>query len=472
MMKTIFLPFIFVLAGAVQLAYGQGEALFKAKCNTCHMVDKNSTGPILKGVKQKWADAGEGELLYKWVTNSKALIEGGSSKMAAAIKDFSASEMPPQQATNEEIDQILDYVDNYVAAPAAATSPTATAGAAAAVEVKIVPNYEENLNIFYALLAVTLVLILAILMLTNSIMSLIKSDVFKNKLKEKEDKNGSNLGKIITILVVGLGLLVPMDSFALEFVSGGESKEKSLWLIVENADIYALLIINFLLLFVVFYLKRLFNSFYRMAYPETVKTRKEKTKKVTKVLTDAVAIEDEASILMDHEYDGIRELDNNLPPWWVWGFYITIFFAIIYLLNFHVFKTSDLQEVAYKKEMAQAQKDIDAYLKSQAMNVDETNVTKLDDATALAEGKNIFVTNCAVCHKDNGAGDIGPNLTDKFWIYGNDIKDVFKTVKNGTPNGMPDHASKLNPIQLQQVSSFILSLKPVAGKEPQGKEVK
>jgi cytochrome c oxidase cbb3-type subunit 3 len=122
--------------------------------------------------------------------------------------------------------------------------------------------------------------------------------------------------------------------------------------------------------------------------------------------------------------------------------------------------------------MAQAQKDIDAYLKSQAMNVDETNVTKLDDATALAEGKNIFVTNCAVCHKENASGDIGPNLTDKFWIYGNDIKDVFKTVKNGTPNGMPDHASKLNPIQLQQVSSFILSLKPVAGKEPQGKEVK
>lgn len=471
MMKTIFLPFIFVLAGAVQLAYGQGEALFKAKCNTCHMVDKNSTGPILKGVKQKWADAGEGELLYKWVTNSKTLIESGSSKMAAAIKDFSASEMPPQQATNAEIDQILDYVDNYVAAPAAA-SPTAAAGATAAPEVKIVPNYEENLNIFYALLAVTLVLILAILMLTNSIMSLIKSDVFKNKLKEKEDKDGSNLGKIITILVVGIGLLVPMDTFALEFVSGGESKEKSLWLIVENGDIYALLIINFLLLFVVFYLKRLFNSFYRMAYPETVKTRKEKTKKVTKVLTDAVAIEDEASILMDHEYDGIRELDNNLPPWWVWGFYITIFFAIIYLLNYHVFKTSDLQEVAYKKEMAQAQKDIDAYLKSQAMNVDETNVTKLDDATALAEGKNIFVTNCAVCHKENASGDIGPNLTDKFWIYGNDIKDVFKTVKNGTPNGMPDHASKLNPIQLQQVSSFILSLKPVAGKEPQGKEVK
>lgn len=470
-MKTIFLPFIFVLAGAVQLAYAQGEALFKAKCNTCHMVDKNSTGPSLKGVKQKWADAGEGELLYKWVTNSKALIDGGSSKMAAAIKDFSASEMPPQQATNEEIDQILDYVDNYVAAAPAADGPK-TGDLATTAEVKVVPNYEENLNIFYALLLVTVVLILAILMLTNSIMSLIKSETFKNKLKEKEKNDDSNLGKIVTILVVGLGLLVPMDTFALEFVSGGESAEKSLWLIVENSDIYALLIINVLLLLVVFYLKRLFNNFYYMVYAMPVKTRKEKTKKVTKILTDAVEIEDEASILMDHEYDGIRELDNNLPPWWVWGFYITIVFSVIYLLNYHVFNTADLQEEAYRKEMVQAKKDIDAYLKSQAMNVDESNVTKLEDGAALAEGKNIFVANCAVCHKEGGEGEIGPNLTDKFWIYGNDIKDVFKTIKNGTPNGMPDHASKLNPIQLQQVSSFVLSLKPKAGKEPQGKEYK
>lgn len=464
-----FLPILFALVGMVQLAYGQGEALFKAKCNTCHAVDKNSTGPLLKGVKQKWIDAGEGELLYKWVTNSKALIDGGSSKMAAAIKDFSASEMPPQQASNAEIDQILDYVDTYVAA-----TPTAqvdTTGATSPV-IEVVPNYEENLNIFYALLGVTLILLLAILMLTNSIMSFIKSDVFKKKMSEKEEKenNGPNLGKIITLLVIGFALFVPMDTFALNYIAPGESEEKSLWLIVENSDIYALLIIDFLLLLVVLYLKRLFNSFYYMVYSRKEKVVKNKTK-VTKVLTDAVPIEEEASILMDHEYDGIRELDNNLPPWWVWGFYLTIIFSFVYIFHYHFFRTGDLQTAEYDKSVATAQKEIDAYLKSQAMNIDETNVTLMTEAAALGEGKSIFTTNCTVCHKD-GQGDIGPNLTDKFWIYGNDIKDVFKTIKNGTSNGMPEHASKLNPIQLQQVSSYVLSLKYKPGKEPQGKEYK
>src|SRR5690606_35110742 len=97
-------------------------------------------------------------------------------------------------------------------------------------------------------------------------------------------------------------------------------------------------------------------------------------------------------------------------------------------------------------------------LKEAAMNVDETNVTLLTDQEAINSGKQLFEANCTVCHKD-GSGDIGPNLTDNFWLYGNDVKDVFGTIKNGTANGMPEHASKLNPVQLQQVSSFVLSLK-------------
>jgi cytochrome c oxidase cbb3-type subunit 3 len=424
---------------------------------------------MLKGVKQKWTDAGEGELLYKWVSNSKTLIEGGSSKMAAAAKDFSPTEMPPQQATEAEIDQILDYVDNYVA-PAAAT-PTTT-GETTPAEVESVPNYKENLNIFYALLLITIVLILAILLLTGSIMSFIKSEVFKNKTNGKKDNddNDSNLGKILTLFVIGISLMVPMDTFALNYMTPGEAEGNSLWLIVENSDIFALLVIDFLLLLVVLYLKRLFNSFYYMVYTRKEKVVKTKNK-VANVFTDAVPIEEEDSILMDHEYDGIRELDNNLPPWWVWGFYLTIIFSFIYIFHYHFFRTGDLQTAEYDKSVATAQKEINEYLKSQAMNIDESNVTLMTEAAALGEGKTIFTTNCAVCHKE-GQGDIGPNLTDKFWIYGNDIKDVFKTIKNGTPNGMPDHASKLNPIQLQQVSSYILSLKFKPGKEPQGKEYK
>jgi cytochrome c oxidase cbb3-type subunit 3 len=175
---------------------------------------------------------------------------------------------------------------------------------------------------------------------------------------------------------------------------------------------------------------------------------------------------------MHHEYDGIRELDNNLPPWWVWGFYATIVFGIIYIFNYHILGTADLQIKAYDKEMVQAKKDIDAYLSKMAMNVDETNATLLTEASDLSAGKAIFSTNCIACHKENGGGDIGPNLTDNHWIYGPDVKNLFKTIKLGTANGMPEHASKLNPIQIQQVSSYVLSMPDVksGGKEPQGDE--
>jgi cytochrome c oxidase cbb3-type subunit 3 len=191
-------------------------------------------------------------------------------------------------------------------------------------------------------------------------------------------------------------------------------------------------------------------------------------KKINSILTDAVAIEEEHTILMQHEYDGIRELDNNLPPWWVWGFIATIIFAVVYLINYHVLGTSDLQIQAYNKEKAQAKIEVDAYLKKMALNVDETNVTILSGADALGAGKSIFKENCVSCHLDKGEGQTGPNLTDKQWIYGFDIKEVFKSIKAGRPNGMPEHTSKLNPVQIQQVASYVLSLPEVKGKEAQG----
>jgi cytochrome c oxidase cbb3-type subunit 3 len=104
-----------------------------------------------------------------------------------------------------------------------------------------------------------------------------------------------------------------------------------------------------------------------------------------------------------------------------------------------------------------------------SMNVDETNATLMTEASDLSTGKAIFSANCIVCHKEKGEGDIGPNLTDDAWIYGNDIKDVFYSVKKGQPNGMPEHGSKLNPVQIQQVASYVLSLPFTKGKDPQGK---
>jgi cytochrome c oxidase cbb3-type subunit 3 len=312
--------------------------------------------------------------------------------------------------------------------------------------------------------------------LSNSIINLVKSDFFKNKLieqaKQKEDNNSNN--GIITILAVILtigSLLWSGNSMALSFNGPGEAEGDAPWLLVENGDIYLLIAVNLFLVGIVFYLKSMFNRLLNMVYQRKVNEKIQKVKplkKLNQVLTDVVPIEEEYKILMDHEYDGIRELDNNLPPWWVWGFFFTIVFAFCYLFNYHILGTGDLQYTAYDKEMKKADIEVKAYLSKMEMNVDETNATFMKDGSNLSKGKALFETNCVTCHNPKGEGNIGPNLTDKNWIYGYDIKEVFKTIKLGTPNGMPEHNSKFNPLQIQQVASFVLSLPDTKGKESQG----
>ncbi len=455
------------------MVYGQdGEGLFKAKCSACHMVDKNSTGPILKGVKQKWEDAGEGELLYKWVQGPEALILGGASQMANAIKDYSPTMMNNQEVTNEEVDAILDYVDTYEPKTEDPAVSAAGAGEATTAEVNYVPNYKQNLNLFWWLIATAAILLFAIFMMSGSVRTLVNSDILKQKLIERENNKGA---KNILLLVGFFGLIAASNvASAFTFNGPGKAEEGAPWLLIENSDLYIVIAINIVLVGVLFYVRGLFKEFMNIISPPPVKEVEEPAiaTKLNKILTDAVEIEDEKSILMDHEYDGIQELDNNLPPWWVWMFYATIIAGVIYIFNYHILGTGDLQLKAYEKEMVQSKKDIDAYLSKMAMNVDETTATVMTEASDLSAGKGVFEINCVSCHKAKGQGDIGPNLTDDFWLYGNDIKDLFGLVKKGNANGMPEHASKLNPIQIQQVTSYVLSLPYTEGKEPQGTEIK
>ena len=477
-MKKLFIKatvLIGITFGTITTQAQDGQALFKSKCNTCHLLDKASTGPMLKGVKQKWTDAGEAEMLYQWVQNSTGLIGTGKSKMANEIKGFSPMEMPAQQVTNEEIDAILSYIDNPPAAPVTAT--TTTSDTSVPVEVKLKPNYKENLSTFYLLIGTIAGLLITIIILSQSILNLVKSDYFKNRLAAKKDKenNGGLTSTALSLLLIVGAIMLSNSSFALTFSTPGESTEPTPWLKVENSDIYFLVVINIILLGIIVYLKSMLNKLVAL-----VKTEKQKEKevvaaplkKINQVLTDVVPIEEEHKILLDHEYDGIRELDNNLPPWWVWGFFATIVFAIIYLFNYHIFETGDLQYKAYEKEMKKADAEVKAYLSKMAMNVDETNVTLLTEGGEIAKGKALFDANCVACHNSKGEGNIGPNLTDKNWIYGFDIKEVFKTIKLGTANGMPEHNSKFNPIQLQQVASYVLHLTETKGKAPQGDIVK
>lgn len=194
--------------------------------------------------------------------------------------------------------------------------------------------------------------------------------------------------------------------------------------------------------------------------------------KLMKALTKSEPIENEGQLLLDHDYDGIKELDNNLPPWWVYLFYVCIGFSAIYLIRFEILG-ADNQEMELKKEMAQAKIEVAEYMKTAPDLMDEKTVTLLTDAPALAEGKTIFTTNCAACHRADAGGQIGPNLTDDQWILGGGIKNVFHTLVNGGRDGKGMIAWKgtLKPKEMQKVASYIISLKgsnPKDPKEPEG----
>lgn len=441
-----------------------GESLFKSKCATCHSLKKNMTGPMLHGAKAKWEEAGEGELLYEWVKNSPQLIAAGNSTMAKSVMNFSPSSMTPQQVTNEEIDAILAYVDNWVDTPPIDPKKNPKEKG----EVVYVPDYDWNLNMFYVLCTLTVLLLISIIVMSGTVTRMIKSDFFQKKLRERN--NTMN-----TFLLIGVFVGLSTSSFALEFNGPGVAEEGQPWLMIENIDLYVLLTIDIILVGVLLYLRRMFNTF--LAMTKAPKTAEELTvqeedvmKKVNQILTDVVPIEEEHTILMDHEYDGIRELDNNLPPWWVWGFYFTIGFAIVYLFHYHVLGTGDLQVTAYKKEMKREDARVKAYLDKMAMNVTAETATIMTEPSDINAGKLIFSENCVLCHNPNGEGieGSGPNLTDAYWIYGFEIGDVFTTIEEGRPGGMPEHGSKFTPIQIQQVASYVLQLPEKKGVAPQG----
>ena len=185
---------------------------------------------------------------------------------------------------------------------------------------------------------------------------------------------------------------------------------------------------------------------------------------------NSVAIEHEKDVMLDHDYDGIKELDNQLPPWWKWGFVATIIFAVCYLSYYHVFHSAPLSADEYDNEMAAAKIAKDAYLKTVKDKVDENTITF--DPSYVADGAKIFSENCVACHGQKGEGGVGPNLTDDYWLHGGKINDIFKSVKYGwAANGMKSWSSDFTPIQIAQVVCYVKSLKgtnPPNPKAPQG----
>ena len=184
-------------------------------------------------------------------------------------------------------------------------------------------------------------------------------------------------------------------------------------------------------------------------------------------LTRSQPIENESLLLLDHEYDGIRELDNNLPPWWLYLFYGGIIFGAVYLVRYEILGGDD-QETELRKEMALAKIEVEEYMKNAPDLMDEKSVTQLTDAPSIAKGKDIYQTNCAACHRADGGGQIGPNLTDKYWIFGGDVKNLFHTITNGGRDGkgMVSWKGTLKPTEIQYAASYILSLQGTDPKDP------
>jgi len=198
-------------------------------------------------------------------------------------------------------------------------------------------------------------------------------------------------------------------------------------------------------------------------------------KKIVQKFTRSKSIEQEADIMLDHDYDGIKELDNVLPPWWVNLFYATAIFAVIYLFRFHVMNDYT-QDQEYQQEVELANLEMEKHqLNSPKEEITLEQVTLLTDAESLGKGKAIFTNTCAACHKADGGGVVGPNLTDEYWINGGGIKNVFKLIAEGSKNNpsMVGWAKIIGTKEVQNVASYVLSLqgtKPAGGKAPEGEK--
>lgn len=246
-----------------------------------------------------------------------------------------------------------------------------------------------------------------------------------------------------------------------------------------------LILIGFLIL-ILFYFLSVVQTLIQVLVGEVAEKAKEKGiefkpkkksfySQLMEKLTDAKTVEEAPELLIDHDYDGIQELDNSLPPWWKWMFYITIVWSFFYLVNYHlvpIWNEGKHQAALYDDQMEEGKRQLEEYKLKAADFVDETTVTMVTDAAVISKGKAKFDEVCAACHGAQGQGEVGPNLADEYWLHGGDIQSVFKSIKYGIPEkGMISWQDQLKPSEMQAVASYILTLQgtnPANPKEPQG----
>ena len=243
----------------------------------------------------------------------------------------------------------------------------------------------------------------------------------------------------------------------------------------------ALLIVLLFLIAAEFILAAIDNVMFQTLSPEAkerfMAARQERQEKydlkaIYRKMMGTKPISEERDLELDHNYDGIKELDNILPPWWLYSFYVSIVFGVGYMLYYHVLD-GESQVMEYEQEMIAAKIAVEEYKKTAPDLVDAETVTLLTEAADLEQGAGLYQTNCMACHAADGGGGIGPNLTDENWILGGGIKNVFHTISEGgrAGKGMVAWKSTLKPTEIQQVASYVLSLQgsdPASPKAPEG----
>ena len=177
--------------------------------------------------------------------------------------------------------------------------------------------------------------------------------------------------------------------------------------------------------------------------------------------------------LLDHEYDGIREYDNPLPRWWLWIFWVSIAWSVVYFANVIPGVGSGAGRVRqYESEMAAARAKYGDPRAALATVDDATIVAATADPARVEAGRVTFMTNCVACHRDDAGGNIGPNLTDEYWIHGGKPEQVLATIRAGVlPKGMPAWGQQLGEQRVREVAAYVMTLHNThvpGGKAPQG----
>ncbi len=337
-----------------------------------------------------------------------------------------------------------------------------------------VPAAKESYSfnpVLIGLVSLILVLVFAIALLANIIRQL----TFVQREKMRADRNKSS--QVVKTILMLVALSIPAIHAVAEEAKGATTVPFSGVINgIPEADFYTIMFVIALELCIIIFQVFLMKTLIRLISdkPELVPVVKAIVKRVTwwERFNSRVPVEKEVDILLDHNYDGIQELDNALPPWWKYGFYLTIVVAVIYLYRYQVAGSGPNPTQEYAAEVKQAEEDKAAYLATSASNIDENTVALLKTPDDLGAGQQIFQTTCAACHAKDGGGGVGPNLTDDYWLHGGGIKDVFKTIKYGWQDkGMKSWKDDFSPKQIAQIASYVKSLhgtKPLAPKDKQG----